>query len=205
MFVKEQPRDDLGEYREDNNPEYVSVWRFQEWKTFARKYDMHLTRCDQGALGHRRRKPTTLGVNVPYLDHLDDLSGPGTGEESWKGSIEERIQQSKSWACWAPGRAEEIQRWKEHFLNDHLPTRRGCRTCVQAQGPGRPHLRITHPEAYTLAVDLSGKLKQGTDQRGKMAYFLVGVYTYPVDSTGRSLVREEEDQAPPAEGDRRMV
>lgn len=37
MFVKEQPRDP-GEYREDDNPD-VSVWRFQEWKAFAQKWN----------------------------------------------------------------------------------------------------------------------------------------------------------------------
>ena len=221
MFVKEQPQDP-GEYREDGNPDYVSVWRFQEWKTFAQKYGMNLIRCDQGALGHRRRKPTALGVNVPYLNHLDGVSGAGTGEEDWNGSLEERIQQSKSWACWAPGlkleimnavrehlkqphmrplRPEEMQRWKEHFTNDHMPARRDCKTCVQAQGRGRPHLRITHPEAYTLAVDLSGRLKKGQDQRVKVEYFLVGVYTYPVDMEGKSLVRSEEEKLLSAEGD----
>ena len=222
LFVKEQPRDP-GEYRDDGNPDYVSVWRFQEWKTFEQKYGMHLVRCDQGALGHRRRKPTTIGVNAPYLDHLDGLGGPGTGEEEWTGSLEERIQQTKSWACWAPGlkteimkavrmhlkmqpqlkpvRVDELQRWKTHFLNDHMPARRDCKTCVQAQGRGRPHVRVTHPDAYTLAVDLSGKLKEGVDQRGKVAYFLVGVYTYPVDMKGRSLVREEEEHPLPAEDD----
>lgn len=49
MFAKEQPRDP--EYRDDDNRDYISVWRFQEWKSFAQKYDMHLIRCDQGALG----------------------------------------------------------------------------------------------------------------------------------------------------------
>ena len=221
MFVKEQPRDP-GEYREDNNPDYVSVWRFREWKAFVEKYEMKPIRMDQGALGHRRRKPTTLGSNVPYLDHLDQLKGPGSGEEDWKGSLEERIQQSKTWACWAPGlkqeimkavkehlkqpqmkplRPEEMLKWKQHFLNDHLPARRDCKACVQAQGRGRPHQRITHPEAFTLSVDLSGKLKQGVDQQGKVAYFLVGVYTYPVDMTGRSLLREEEEPQLPAEED----
>ena len=50
-------------------------------------------------------------------------------------------------------------------------------------------------------MDLSGKLKKGLDQRGKVAYFLVGMYTYLVDMTGRSLVREEEEQPLPAEED----
>ena len=100
-----------------------------------------------------------------------------------------------------PLKPEEMVKWKQHFLNDHLPARRDCKACVQAQGRGRPHQRITHPEAFTLSVDLSGKLKQGVDQQGKVAYFLVGVYTYPVDMTGRSILREEEEQQLPAEED----
>ena len=49
-------------------------------------------------------------MNVPHLNHLDKLVGPGTGEEEWTGSLEERIQQTKSWACWAQGLKAEIMK-----------------------------------------------------------------------------------------------
>ena len=79
MFVKEQPQDP-GEYRPDSHGDCVSVWRFQEWRTFARKYKMHLVRCDQ-ALGASEEEAD----NVPYLDHLNNTAGAGRGGTvDWK-------------------------------------------------------------------------------------------------------------------------
>ena len=92
--------------------------------------------------------------------------------------------------------------WREHFLNDHLPHRRDCRHCVQAQARSKPHPRLVHASAYTLSVDMSGRMKQGEDQHRKRAkYLLIGTYTFPVDRNGRPMagwqVEEEDHDLPP--------
>ena len=83
-------------------------------------------------------------------------------------------------ALW-PLSAAAMEQWKRHFACDHQPARRDCRVCVESQGRGRAHRRIQHPQTYTLAVDLSGKLAAGKDQRCQAKYFVAAVYTYPVD------------------------
>ena len=88
-----------------------------------------------------------------------------------------------------PSRAEEMQRWKEHVANDGE---------TGLQGRGRPRQADYAPRSVHVS---GGSLAEGLDQRGKVAYFLVGVYTYPVDTTGRSLVRKEEERPLPAKGD----
>ena len=82
-----------------------------------------------------------------------------------------------------------MEQWKRHFACDHQPARRDCRTCVESQGRGRAHRRIQHPQAYTLAVDLSG-LAVGKDQRCQAKYFVAAVFTYPTDRDGKSLLAE---------------
>ena len=82
-----------------------------------------------------------------------------------------------------------LEAWKEHYLNDHMPSRRDCQHCVRAQARARPHRRVQHPEAFTLSVDLSGKLTSGINQEQKACkYLLVGVYTFPVTKRGAPLV-----------------
>ena len=90
-------------------------------------------------------------------------------------------------------------------MQDHLPARRDCSHCLRAQGRSRPHKRVEHPEAFTLSLDLSGKLTPGKDQEpGNYKFLLVGVYTYPVTKKGKRLIPrpveddpDEEDQPLP--------
>ena len=97
-----------------------------------------------------------------------------------------------------------LEQWKRHFLHDHLPARRDCSHCVRAQGRSKPHRRVQHPEAYTLSIDLSGKMTPGGDQGAQgVKYLMIGCYTIPVTRDGASLLpvpgREgaEEDQPLP--------
>ena len=97
-----------------------------------------------------------------------------------------------------------LEQWKRHFLNDHLPARRDCSHCVRAQGRSKPHRRVQHPEAYTLSIDLSGKMSAGGDQHAAgVKYLMVGCYTIPVTRDGASLIpvpgqeHAEEDQPLP--------
>ena len=74
MFLKEQPRDPQ-EYKGSGDPvDYPSFFAWPEWRTFIEKYGVREIRLDLGALGHPRRKPTTLGTNIRYLHRLEGLS-----------------------------------------------------------------------------------------------------------------------------------
>ena len=53
--------------------------------------------------------------------------------------------------------------WKQHYMNDYMPTRRDCKQCVRSSVRSKPYRRVNHPEAYALSVDLSGKMALGQD------------------------------------------
>ena len=135
-------------------------------------------------------------------------------------TMQERCAESKQWAAWAPGLKvalvlalqDHLHRgstpsleaalrplgqvaldgWRQHYLNDHMPARRDCKHCVRSAARSKPHKRISHPEAYTLSVDLSGKMVIGQDQhRQDCKYMMVAVYTFPVDGSGRALAEVE--------------
>lgn len=78
--------------------------------------------------------------------------------------------------------ATALAQWKSHFLHDHMPARRDCLHCVRAQARSKAHRKISHPDAYTLSVDLSGKMQAGWDQgHQRIRYIMVACYTFPVD------------------------
>ena len=245
-MVLEQPQDPK-EYR---SPEevaqkgFMSMWRTNEWKDFAKRYGANLIHFDQGPMGHEVRKPTTLAViSLDELNQLQDVRGKGTGPQTEAGNqiprpretmeMNERIAQSKLWASWAPGLKAAIaealrrwlfsnapprdviepneklkaqvmavgevalQQWKQHFLNDHMPARRDCSHCLRAQGRSRPHKRVEHPESFTLSLDLSGRMEKGRDQMpGSCKYVLVGVYTFPVTKSGKSILPQPGEDEP---------
>ena len=97
-----------------------------------------------------------------------------------------------------------MNKWKLHIENDHQPMRRDCRTCVEAAGRSRPHRRITHPSAYCLSLDLSGRLKKGKDQFSEShKYFMTACYTFPTTKddlplTGPACSGDAEDVPLPA-------
>ena len=230
-FAMEQPRDPE-EYREPVEGGWASLWATDAWERFRTFNDLFTVTFDQGVCGHPRRKPTTMGTNLQGLRRLHGLKywsqeKDSGGEDSWLDlPLEDRMAATKSWAAWAPGLKSalkdalekffamqetkniakvsggSLESWKRHYLNDHMPGRRDCQTCVAAAGRSRPHKRVTHPSAYTLAVDLSGRMDIGYDQhRSRAKYMVVGVYTFPVDRNGRSLVEMEADLDKPLPGD----
>ena len=143
------------------------------------------------------------------------------GQDRANMTLRERCEDSKGWAAWAPGLKVALvlavqdhlnrrttpsleaalrpvgqvalESWRQHYLNDHMPARRDCRDCVRSSARSKPHRKITHPEAYTLSIDLSGKMVVGQDQnRHDCKYMMVAVRTFPVDRSGRSLVEFAE-------------
>ena len=78
---------------------------------------------DQHPMGHKKRKPTTIATNMPELLELNGIRGEPENEqkasEAFRSmSLQQRIQESKTWASWAPGLKEAIAT----ALNKHILT-----------------------------------------------------------------------------------
>ena len=123
----------------------------------------------------------------------------GTSNGWWVNLRPRRNQQMR------PLNRVALEAWKNHFLNDHLPARRDCAQCTRAQARSRPHQKVMHPEAYTLSVDLSGRMTAGQDQEHqRRKYLMVACYTFPVTGHWRPLVNppgapsDEQDHPLPA-------
>jgi hypothetical protein len=169
---------------------------------------------DQGAVGHPTRKPTTLLSDIPEVAQLHGLKDDRPPQHNrQKLSLEQRLEQSKSWAAWAEGLKyvlkvaakrikntptaamkvvnlpkKEVESWRRHFAAGHVPYRRDCGVCVEAAGRGRCRKRIQHPEAFCLSVDTAGPFCAGVDQsRKKAKYMLIGTITIPTKK-GRPMV-----------------
>ena len=61
---------------------------------------MHV-RVDQGALGHKRKKPTTLVTNIPEIKMLNGLQDQSP-QQPWPATLQGRLEESRSLAEWAP-------------------------------------------------------------------------------------------------------
>ena len=169
----------------------------------------HLKRISfhQGALGHQTNKPTTVLTSMKELFDLQGLMSRGSSTE-WPSDLNKRMELSSSLASWAPGlknllvkginrvntqtpavcalsavEQRQIKEWQLHVSNGHKPFRRDCAVCLEGAGRDRPRRRLQHPESYTLSIDLSGPHKKGIDQRGRPSYFMVAVYTVPVQDS----------------------
>ena len=206
----EQPRDP-SEYREGSYPTFLA---WPETKETADQLGWQKVILDQGAVGHPTRKPTTLLSDIPEVAQLHGLKDDRPPQhDRQKLSLEQRLEQSKSWAAWAEGLKyvlkvaakrikntptaamkvvnlpkKEVESWRRHFAAGHVPYRRDCGVCVEAAGRGRCRKRIQHPEAFCLSVDTAGPFCAGVDQsRKKAKYMLIGTITIPTKK-GRPMV-----------------
>ena len=81
----------------------------------------------------------------------------------------------------------DVERWRRHLANGHLPYRRDCKQCVEGSGLGVYHRRVRYPKSFTLSVDLFGPVPVGEAGRdescvtGKnlLRYGLVGAFRVP--------------------------
>ena len=71
LFLKEHPRDPEKYKAKDDTNEYPSFYAWPEWQEFRSRFHLTEVRLDLGALGHSRRKPTTLGTNIPHLTSFE--------------------------------------------------------------------------------------------------------------------------------------
>eukprot|EP00439_Symbiodinium_sp_Y106_P055093 s2092_g7.t1 len=62
-------------------------------------------------------------------------------------------------------RQKEVDAWRLHIENGHVPFRRDCHHCILGSAINRQHRRVKHPTSYSLSVDLFGPLQ--THERGR--------------------------------------
>ena len=193
-FLMEHPQDPQ-RYREAT-PEVQkcpSVWRTTMWKAFKRIFGISEVHFDQGALGHKTVKPTTLGTG---LDGLLSLDGLKANTDQFTGATEVPSHLLAEWAPQlksrianaiasqhqpvpsSPERVEQFDEvirsarlsaveraaWQAHLQNDHVPYRADCSTCLLAAATGHRHRRVKHPCPFSLALDIAGPFKtEGRD------------------------------------------
>ena len=153
FFVLENPQDPA-DYMEDEalKEQYPSYWCFPEMGWTKERMSGQLISFDQGAMGHRRRKPTTLLVsNAPDIIQLHGVSGDGLGEEKVH-SLEEKVKQSRGWAAWSPGLLAAVQKSLEMYLHA-LPQEghdgRGCEGGTSSTGTSSEE----HPSCRKMDVN----------------------------------------------------
>ena len=95
---------------------------------------------------------------------------------------------------------KELEMWRTHVRNNHVPFHRRCGTCVRSRATGRAHRRIRHPSAYCLSLDVAGPFRhKAADPNHKdYRYLLVGAYVFP-RSPAESKEPLDEPHVPPAE------
>ena len=71
----QDPKEYVKDTADDNDNDLPSLWSTDMWRSFEETYDMRKITLHQGALGHRARKPTSLGTNLA-LDHLHGKRDP---------------------------------------------------------------------------------------------------------------------------------
>ena len=225
-FLLESPTDPAEYLGEAVLKDMPSYWEFPEMQELCRRGYMELVKFDQGALGHQRRKPTTVATNLPGMGSLHGLRGGGP--EAMATALPERLHQTKTWAQWAPGLVDAVRRslaehlrevdlgsagashiikgmsleaWKEHVERGHVPFQRRCRVCLEQAGIDRQHRRQRlGVSSYVMNVDVIGPFVVGEDvgTRRRVKYALVSTVPIPVKPT--KVDPGEPDAVAPEDG-----
>ena len=159
-----------------------SFWSWEELQDLASEAGMNVINFDQRPMGHCRKKPTSILTNLPNMLELQELRSPTGQDEPLADNLSERIEQSRSWALWAPGfraavwaslkiymakllqqapriakalTGREKELWAQHFRQGHTPFRRDCRLCVEQMGAQRPHRRRQEGQTMTSSWSMS--------------------------------------------------
>jgi len=118
----ESPEDPARYAQEYDAPTY---WSWPELTQFMEEHGMTLIHFDQGRFGHTQRKPTTCMSNLPFMDQLNEARCTVPKGEPLNPDLGSRLQQTASWADWAPGLKQAIRvaimaLIKEHRLGGAL-------------------------------------------------------------------------------------
>ena len=142
-------------------------------------------------------------------------------EVGWVGNLLHLVQ--KAWLMWKweqERHAEvkerrlilkkltEEEAYKRHLERDHVPYRKGCPICIQAQGRQRAHWRSGFPDMHSLSVDLAGPFVSGQSwdveasgrDRGRgYKYFLACAYAVPTKYSPAAVLEDETAEYAPSE------
>ena len=188
----------------DYMPECVSIWDQEDWKKIKDEFELEELTLRQGRYGGEATKPTTFANNLglepptPWTSKVTMKAGRGEGD-------------SKRLARWAPGVMKMVagalnrhvqegkaslkaMTWEDHLKHNHIPFRRDCKICQEAQQRQHPHRRCQHPLCGVLSLDTTGPFHPAKDVEGNAKYILVGTITWLVPQD--SPLQEPEDQPP---------
>ncbi|CAE7383237.1 unnamed protein product, partial [Symbiodinium necroappetens] len=121
---------------------------------------------------------------VTNLDYESPATTTTTSAGRWTATFkEETIKAINKW-FWAPESRQrakwmarmdagsfleslsnkELEQWRVHLRNNHVPYNRKCRTCVESSATGRKHVRIKTPSSYCSSLDVCGPFRhKGAD------------------------------------------
>lgn len=220
-FALESPADPMTYDPEALVKDMPSFWDLREVREAQQRNGFFQVQFDQGALGHSRRKPTTLLSNMVTLQGLQALTGRAT--ESLEPDLGRRLEQTKSWAAWAPGlvravkdalrvhlgtqvlgstalKGMSLEAWRDHVRRGHIPYSRDCRTCLREMGVDAHHRRQKGcGYAYTMSADVVGPFEPGFDAalKGRAKYAVVATVAVPIFSDAAQ--GDSEDVEPDAD------
>ena len=184
-FLMEHPADPESYLPEGQARQMPSIWEWEEVVSFALDFGMSWVHFDQGAMGHSRRKPTTVLTDLKAMEQLNGMRDERRVTQKIEEDLDMRLKQTASWAEWAPGfvaaikvaiqdflensvqlkKALTLEQWKQHVKQNHVPYRRDCRVCVECMGQDAPHRRQQQSGsmAYNLSMDIAGPFRIGWD------------------------------------------
>ena len=185
-FLMEHPSDPESYLPKGCAEELPSIWEWDEVVEFASSHGMLLVHFDQGAMGHSRKKPTTVLTSLKSMEQLNGMRDERRTTQKIEEDLDMRLKQTASWAEWAPGFVAAIKvavkdflssdvklkkatltlaQWKQHVKQNHIPYRRDCRVCVECMGQDAPHRRQQQSGtmAYNLSMDIAGPFRSGWD------------------------------------------
>ena len=202
-FLMESPEDPVRYAQEHDAPTY---WSWPELTQFMEKHGMTLIYFDQGLFGHTQRKPTTCILNLPFMDQFNEARCTVPKGEPLNPDLGSRLQQTASWADWAPGlkqairvaimalikehglggeylrKAFSMDQWHQHILQGHRPFRRDCRACVLDMAADKPHRRRVGPggSSWSMGVDVVSLVKViDKSTSGHVRYAMVATVLVP--------------------------
>ena len=197
-FLLEQPASPR-----DYMPEVVSLWDQRDWKEVSKEFNLEELTVNQGDYGGAAVKPTTLANNMSIQ--------PSTPRRVKK--VGKEITSSKDLSRWAPGIMDMVSKalkqeilkekvvmkamsWEDHIAFNHIPFRRDCVVCQQAQQRQAPHRRIKHPLCGVLSLDTTGPFPEADDLEGKAKFVLVGALTWMVPENSKKLMEDIGEALP---------
>ena len=104
--VLEQPQDPA-EWQKDGDAEEPSFLVWPETRQLVEDFNLKEAKFDQGAVGHRTCKPTTVITNLDEVMQLHGMKSQRRGE-GCPLTVEGRIEMSAELAEWSPGLVDQI-------------------------------------------------------------------------------------------------